>query len=90
MTNQTKQENIFVKWINLALVADFFVVLFAFFWLAIAVAGHALKLPLGLDLWYKLWTPVFTPAIGILMAGTIISGIAGKVSQSLNSRRLRY
>jgi hypothetical protein len=88
MTNQTKQENIFVKWINLALVADFFLVLFAFFWLAIAVAGHALKLPLGLDLWYKLWTPVFTPAIGILMAGTIISGVAGKISQSLNSRKL--
>ncbi|WP_009633163.1 hypothetical protein [Synechocystis sp. PCC 7509] len=81
MTNQTRRENIFVKWINLALVADFFVVLLAFFWLAIAVAGHALKLPLGLDLWYKLWTPVFTPAIGILMAGTIISGIVGKITQ---------
>lgn len=81
MTNKSKSENIFVKWINLALVADFFLVLFAFFWLAIAVAGHALKLPLGLDLWYKLWTPLFTPAIGLLMAGTIISGIAGKISQ---------
>lgn len=81
MTKQIKQENIFVKWINLALVADFFLVLFAFFWLAIAVAGHALKLPLGLDLWYKLWTPVFTPAIGILMAGTIISGAVGKITQ---------
>ncbi len=85
MTNQTKSENIFVKWINLALVADFFVVLFAFFWLAIAVAGHALKLPLGLDLWYKLWTPVFTPAIGILMAGTIVSGVIGKITQLLRS-----
>ena len=81
MTNQSKPENRFVKWINLALVTDFFVVLFAFFWLAIAVAGHALKLPLGLDLWYKLWTPVFTPAIGILMAGTIISGAVSKITQ---------
>ncbi len=80
MTNQSKQQSIFIKWINSALVADFFIVLFAFFWLAIAVIGHALKLPLGLDLWYKLWTPVFTPAIGILMAGTIISGVAGKIS----------
>ncbi|MBW4663648.1 MAG: hypothetical protein KME01_05500 [Chroococcus sp. CMT-3BRIN-NPC107] len=81
MTNPTRQENMFVKWINLALVADFFLVLFAFFWLAIAVIGHALKLPFGLDLWYKLWTPVFTPAIGILMAGSIISGIVGKITQ---------
>lgn len=81
MTDQTKQENIVVKWINLALVADFFLVLFAFFWLAIAVLGHVLKLPLGLDLWYKLWTPVFTPAIGILMAGSVISGAIGKINQ---------
>ncbi len=88
MTNQSKPENIFVKWINLALVADFFVVLFAFFWLAIAVAGHALKLPLGLELWYKLWTPVFTPAIGLLMAGTIISGIAGKISQLRSNNQI--
>jgi hypothetical protein len=76
-----------LKWINLALVADFFLVLFAFFWLAIAVAGHALHLPLGIDLWYKLWQPVFTPAIGILMAGTIISGIASWVTKRLNSKQ---
>ena len=78
----------FLKWINLALVADFFLVLFAFFWLAIAVAGHALHLPLGLDLWYKLWQPVFTPAIGILMAGTIISGISSWVTKRLNARKV--
>ncbi len=86
MTNQSKQQSIFIKWINSALVADFFIVLFAFFWLAIAVIGHALKLPLGLDLWYKLWQPVFTPAIGILMAGTIISGVAGKISNWRSNR----
>ena len=88
MTNQSKPENIFVKWINLALVADVFLVLFAFFWLAIAVIGHSLKLPLGLDLWYKLWTPIFTPAIGILMAGTIVSGIAGKITQLRRNRQI--
>lgn len=75
-----------LRWINLALVADFFFVLFAFFWLAIAVAGRTLHLPLGLDWWYKLWQPVFTPAIGILMAGTIISGLASRVSKRLNSQ----
>ena len=88
MSSQSKEENIFVKWINLALVADFFVVLLAFLWLAIAVIGHALKLPLGLDLWYKLWTPVFTPAIGILMAGTIVSGVAGKISQLRSNNQI--
>ena len=73
-----------IQWLNLALVADFFLVLFSFFWLAIAVVGHTLSLPLGLDLWYKLWQPVFTPAIGILMAGTIISGLASWINQRLN------
>jgi ABC-type enterochelin transport system permease subunit len=76
-----------LNWINLALVADFFLVLFAFFWLAIAVAGHALHLPLGLNLWYKLWQPVFTPAIGILIAGTIVSGVTSWVAKRFNSQQ---
>jgi hypothetical protein len=78
----------FLKWLNLALVADFFLVLLGFFWLAIAVAGHALHLPLGLDLWYKLWQPVFTPAIGILIAGALISGVSSWVSKRFNSQQL--
>jgi hypothetical protein len=78
----------FLKWINLALVADFFLVLFAFFWLVIAVAGHVLNLPLGLDLWYKLWPPVFTPAIGILMAGTIINGLTSWLMKRFKSQQL--
>ncbi|HCF28095.1 MAG TPA: hypothetical protein DEV81_13045 [Cyanobacteria bacterium UBA11049] len=78
----------FLKWLNLALVADFFLVLLAFFWLAIAVAGYVLHLPLGLDLWYKLWQPVFTPAIGILIAGTLISGVSGWVSKRFKSQQL--
>lgn len=77
----------FIRWINQALVADFFLVLFAFFWLAIGVVGRVLHLPLGLDLWYKLWQPVFTPAIGILMAGTIISGLASWISKRRNSQQ---
>lgn len=76
-----------LKWLNTALVADFFLVLFAFLWLAIAVAGHGLHLPLGLSLWYKLWQPVFTPAIGILMGGTIVSGLSGWISKRLNARQ---
>ncbi len=76
-----------LNWLNLALVADFFLVLFSFFWLVLAVVGHAAHLPLGLELWYKLWQPVFTPAIGILMAGTIISGSARWIAKRLNSQQ---
>ena len=49
----------------------------------IAVIGQALEIPLGLDLWYKLWQPVFTPAIGILMLGAIVSGLVRQISQRL-------
>jgi len=77
-----------LNWLNLILVADFFLVLFAFFWLAIAVAGHLVHLPLGLDLWYKLWQPVFTPAIGILMAGTVISGLTSWVVKRFKSQQM--
>ncbi|MDX2212697.1 MAG: hypothetical protein SFY66_05345 [Oculatellaceae cyanobacterium bins.114] len=74
-----------LEWLNLALVANLFLVLLSFFWLAIAVIGHAFKVPLGLDLWYKLWEPVFTPAIGILMAGALLSGIISWVNKRLQS-----
>ncbi len=77
-----------LRWLNWALVADFFLVLFGFFWLAIAVVGRTAGLPLGLDLWYALWQPVFTPAIGILMGGTIVSGLAGWIAKRLNSQQM--
>lgn len=74
------KENV-LKWLNRLLVADVFLVLFSFLWLAIAVVGRGLKVSLGLDLWYQLWEPVFTPAIGILMGGAILSGVISWVNQ---------
>lgn len=70
-----------LKWLNRLLVADVFLVLFSFFWLMVAVIGEGLKVNLGLSLWYKLWEPVFTPAIGILMGGAILSWVINKISQ---------
>jgi hypothetical protein len=74
----------FLNWLNLALMADLFLVLLSFAWLAIAVLGRTTGVPLGLDLWYKLWEPVFTPALGILMAGAILSGLISWVSKRIN------
>ncbi|NMG05410.1 hypothetical protein [Brasilonema sp. UFV-L1] len=71
----------FLSWLNLVLVADVFLVLFGFGWLAVAAIGETAGISLGLDLWYKLWQPVFNPAIGILFAGAIMSGIINWVSQ---------
>ncbi|MBW4539866.1 MAG: hypothetical protein KME43_12085 [Myxacorys chilensis ATA2-1-KO14] len=69
------------KWLNLALMLDLFFVLFSFVWLAIAVIGHTANVSLGLNLWYKLWEPVMQPALGILMAGALVSGISSWVAK---------
>ncbi len=75
----------FFTWLNRLLVADVFLVLFGFLWFAIAVVGKYLDIPLGFDLWYRLWQPLFNPAIGILFLGAIASWLANKVSEKLNS-----
>ena len=72
-------------WLDRILMADVLLVFISFGWLAVAVVGRSLGVPLGLEIWYQLWEPVFTPAIGILMAGAIISGIASQISKRLNS-----
>lgn len=77
----------FLEWLNWALVANLFLVLFSFFWLAIAVIGHTFNIPLGLNLWYRLWEPVFTPAIGVLMAGALLSGAASWISKRFASSK---
>jgi hypothetical protein len=74
-----------VGWLNQLLMIDVFLVFLSFVWLAIAVVGRSVGVPLGLDLWYSLWQPVFTPAIGILMAGAILSGLFNWVSNRLNT-----
>lgn len=78
-----------LNWLNRLLMADVFFVLFSFFWFAIALLGRSIGVPLGFDLWYSLWEPVFTPAIGILMAGAIITGIINWVSKRLNSNTVK-
>jgi hypothetical protein len=77
----------FLQGLNLALMLDLFFVLLSFAWFAIAVIGRATKVPLGLDIWYKLWDPVMQPAIGILMAGAILSGISSWIAKRLEERQ---
>ncbi|MGJ3250232.1 MAG: hypothetical protein ACFE0J_03715 [Elainellaceae cyanobacterium] len=75
----------FLNWLNTALMLNLFLVVFSFLWFAIAVVGRSLDVPLGLEVWYSLWDPLFTPAIGILMAGAILSGITSWVSRRFSS-----
>ena len=52
-----------LNWLNQALMLNIFLVLFAFAWFVVALAGEAFHFPLGLKLWYSLWEPVFTPKL---------------------------
>ncbi|NET58093.1 MAG: hypothetical protein F6K47_18640 [Symploca sp. SIO2E6] len=73
-----------IRWLNQILIVDVFLVLLSFFWFAIALFGRSVGISLGFDLWYRLWEPVFTPAIGILMAGALVSGLTNYISKRLN------
>jgi len=75
-----------LNWLDTFLVVDVFLVIIGFAWFAIAVIGRYSGVSLGLDIWHKLWEPVFTPAIGILMGGAILSGIIKQITKYLGSR----
>ncbi|MBE9031262.1 hypothetical protein IQ266_16125 [filamentous cyanobacterium LEGE 11480] len=69
------------QWLNSLLMWNLFFVLACFAWFVVALIGRSADIPLGLDLWYKLWVPVMQPAIGILMAGALIIGASSWISR---------
>ena len=74
-----------ITWLNRFLIADVFLIFFAFAWFALAVIGRSIGVPLGFDLWLKLWIPLFNPAIGILFLGAFASWLISKISQKFSS-----
>ncbi|MEY3300117.1 MAG: hypothetical protein RLZZ597_3377 [Cyanobacteriota bacterium] len=71
-----------ISWI---LVVDLGLVLLAFAWFMVAVVGRSMNLDLGLNLWYSLWNPLILPAISVLMAGAIASGVVGWLGRRFGS-----
>lgn len=59
------------------LVLDVFLVIGAALWFGAAVLLHARGVEAPLRLFQKLWEPLFTPAIGLLMAAALLSGALG-------------
>jgi hypothetical protein len=59
------------------LVADVFLVIAGALWFAVAVVCHSRQVEAPLELFQRLWEPLFTPAIGVLMAAALISGLLG-------------
>ncbi len=57
------------------LIADFFFIMLSLAWLAAGLAEKAtLKSDTLVGAWMPLWPLVFQPAIGLLMAGALVSG----------------
>lgn len=73
--------------LNWLLVANLFFVLASFGWFATAVVGHSFNVNLGLEIWYSLWTPLFQPSIGVLMAGAIAIGALRWIANKLAALR---
>jgi hypothetical protein len=59
------------------LVVDVFVVLAGAGWFALAVVLHSQEIEAPLRAFQRLWEPLFTPAIGLLMAAALVSGGLG-------------
>ncbi|MEB3332340.1 MAG: hypothetical protein VKI83_07615 [Synechococcaceae cyanobacterium] len=59
------------------LVADVFLVLAGALWFGLAVLLQSRGISAPLRLFQRLWQPLFTPAIGLLMAAALISGALG-------------
>ncbi|MFN6340197.1 MAG: hypothetical protein ACK41W_15935 [Cyanobacteriota bacterium] len=59
------------------LVLDVFVVLAGALWFGVGVAWHLRGLEGVLTTFQRLWPPLFQPAIGVLMAGALLSGGLG-------------
>ena len=64
-------------WIDTLLVIDVFVVIAGALWFGVAVLCHSRGVEAPLNLFQRLWEPLFTPAIGLLMGAAILSGVLG-------------
>jgi len=65
------------QWLDRLLVLDVFLVIAAAVWFGVAVLLHARGVEAPLQLFQRLWEPLFTPAIGLLMAAALLSGALG-------------
>jgi hypothetical protein len=64
-------------WLDNVLVADVFLVIGAALWFGLAVLLHSRGVEAPLQLFERLWQPLFLPAISLLMAAAIVSGVLG-------------
>lgn len=59
------------------LVLDVFLVIAGALWFGVGVLLHGRGIEQPLQTFQRLWEPLFTPAIGLLMAAALLSGVLG-------------
>ena len=62
-------------WLDRLLVLDVFLVLAGAGWFGAAIVASSQGMKAPLRLFQQLWDPLFTPAIGLLIASALVSGI---------------
>ena len=63
------------RWLDRLLVLDVFLVLGGAVWFAVAVIADGQGFTAPMQQFQRLWDPLFTPAIGLLMAAALINGL---------------
>ena len=63
------------RWLDRLLVLDVFLVLGGAVWFAVAVIADGQGFTAPMQQFQRLWDPLFTPAIGVLMAAALINGL---------------
>ena len=63
------------RWLDWLLVVDVFLVLGGAVWFAVAVIADGQGFTAPMQQFQQLWDPLFTPAIGLLMAAALINGL---------------
>ncbi len=64
------------RWLDRLLVLDVFLVLGGAVWFAVAVIADGQGFTAPMQQFQRLWDPLFTPAIGVLMAAALINGLS--------------
>ena len=67
----------FRRWLDIFLITNVFLVMAGAVWFGLAVLLHSQNLDVPLKVFQKLWEPLFTPAIGLLMVAALVSGALG-------------
>ena len=68
------QEPLWKRWLDRVLVLDVFLVLGGAGWFAVAILGSSQGIEAPMREFQRLWEPLFTPAIGLLIASALING----------------